>query len=297
MHFSEKLKHYQTIFENGILEYCLSSKERPARLHEAMRYSLDAGGKRLRPVLLLAASELKSSKENPVPAAVAIECVHTYSLIHDDLPCMDNSPLRRGKPSCHAAYDEATALLAGDGLLTFAFELLYENYRHAPLLALDLIGDLSHAAGSRKLIGGQMEDLLAENKFTPMFSSNNVDIEYIHLNKTSAMIACALVMGSRLAGLAPNEIELYREIGLSLGNAFQIVDDILDETGTEKELGKTTGTDAKNNKITYTKLHGLEAARAAVKRYSLQAKHLCEEIGGNNMFILQIIDYLENRTH
>src|SRR5262245_25221608 len=197
MDFSAELKRQVARVEQGIDRFVPTATTRPARLHTAMRYSLEAGGKRLRPVLLLASAELCGVKtDSAVPAAVAVECVHTYSLIHDDLPCMDNDDLRRGRPTAHKAFDEATALLAGDALLTHAFALLAENYAAQPALAQALIRELADAAGSRRLIGGQMEDLLAEKK--P--DATEEELGFIHLNKTAAMIEAALVMGGLVGG-------------------------------------------------------------------------------------------------
>ncbi len=156
----------------------------------AMRYSIQAGGKRLRPLLLIGASELAISDPSILPAAVAIECLHTYSLIHDDLPCMDSDDLRRGRPTAHKAFDEATALLAGDALLTHAFALLAEGYFNTPVLSHALVRELAEAAGSRRLVAGQMEDLLGEHRS----SCSPQELEFIHLNKTAAMIEASLVM-------------------------------------------------------------------------------------------------------
>jgi hypothetical protein len=209
-----------------------------------MRYSMQAGGKSLRPVLVLAAWRLFApGGSDPLPAAVAVECVHTYSLVHDDLPCMDNDDLRRGKPTAHKAFDEATALLAGDALLTHAFAILAESYAHDPALAAGLVAELATAAGSRRLIGGQMEDLLAEKaKVTPEA------LAYIQLNKTAAMFEASLAMGARCSGAPESVIGVLRGAGRDLGLAFQVVDDILDATSDSKTLGKTAGKDARAGK-------------------------------------------------
>src|SRR5450432_2912331 len=178
--------------EGGIDALLPAATEPSSRLHEAMRYAMQGGGKRLRPVLVLAAARLLETETSadPLPAAVAVECVHAYSLVHDDLPCMDNDDLRRGRPTAHRAFDEATALLAGDALLTRAFGLLAESYAPDPALVAALVGELAGAAGSRRLIGGQMEDLLAEKK-----TKVSPDVlSYIHLNKTAAMIEASLAM-------------------------------------------------------------------------------------------------------
>src|SRR5882724_3597642 len=185
MDFSTKLNILIAQVDQGLDTIVPSASTRPARIHEAMRYSLQAGGKRLRPVFVLAAAELCGPDAyNAIPAAVAVECVHTYSLIHDDLPCMDNDDLRRGRPTAHKQFDEATALLAGDALLTQAFIILAQQYRATPALAHRLIAELADAAGSEHLIGGQMEDLAAEKT-----QASPDQLEFIHLNKTAAMIS------------------------------------------------------------------------------------------------------------
>ena len=264
MDFATELKRHVARVERGIDRFVPPAKTRPARLHTAMRYSLEAGGKRLRPVLVLATAELfgaryesalPAGKADARPAAVAIECVHTYSLIHDDLPCMDDDDLRRGRPTAHKQFDEATALLAGDALLTHAFALLAGNYPDP--LAAALVRELADAAGSRRLIGGQMEDLLAEKKS----DATADELEFIHLNKTAAMLEAALVMGGLIGGANEDEIATLRRAGRHLGLAFQIIDDILDTTADTKTLGKTAGKDAKAGKTTFVKLHGLEASR------------------------------------
>ena len=185
MDFAAAFKHQVTRVETALDRYVPAAMTRPTRLHDAMRYSLLGGGKRLRPVLTLATAEaLGLNDDLALPAAVAIECLHTYSLIHDDLPCMDNDDLRRGRPTAHRQFDEATALLAGDALLTEAFVILSVHYAARPTLAQTLTRELADAASSRRLIGGQMEDLLAEKKSTATAD----ELEFIHLNKTAAMI-------------------------------------------------------------------------------------------------------------
>jgi geranylgeranyl pyrophosphate synthase len=277
MDFPRELKRYVLGLEQGLDRHVPPGNTRPSRLHQAMRYSLEAGGKRLRPVLLLATAELFAGATcrgddivpprppsapalppthiDPLPAAVALECVHTYSLIHDDLPCMDNDDLRRGRPTAHKQFDEATALLAGDALLTHAFALLSNHYPAA--LAIALVRELAEAAGSRRLIGGQVEDLLAEKRA----DATPDELEFIHLNKTAAMIEAALVMGGLISGTTDPNLATLRRAGRHLGLAFQIIDDILDATADTATLGKTAGKDAKAGKATFVKLHGLEASR------------------------------------
>jgi geranylgeranyl pyrophosphate synthase len=268
--------------------------EPSARLHQAMRYSMEAGGKRLRPVLVLAASRLfPGGRSDPLPAAVAVECIHTYSLVHDDLPCMDNDDLRRGKPTAHKAFDEATALLAGDALLTRAFGILAESYAHDPSLVSSLVAELASAAGSRRLIGGQMEDLLAEKarKATPE------GLAFIHMNKTAALFEASLAMGARCAGAAEAEVGLLRGAGRDLGLAFQVQDDVLDATADTRTLGKTAGKDARSGKATYVSVHGLEAARRIARHYSDSAAAALRTVSGDTAFLVWLTESLVSRSH
>jgi geranylgeranyl pyrophosphate synthase len=293
MTFDEQLQQYVSHVERGIATHVPAPSTRPARLHEAMRYSVEAGGKRLRPVLVLATAELFSGDPVPaLPAAIAVECVHTYSLIHDDLPCMDNDDLRRGRPTAHKAFDEATALLAGDALLTHAFALLARAYAADAALAQALVAELGTAAGSERLIGGQMEDLLAEKKS----NATADELEFIHLNKTAAMIESSLVMGGMVGGAAASEIESLRRIGRDLGLAFQIIDDVLDATADSATLGKTAGKDAKADKTTYVKLHGLDASRAMAREKSDAAIRALRALPGDWRFLAALVDSMATRV-
>ena len=292
MDFAAELKRHVAEVERGLDHFVPRADTRPARLHTAMRYSLEAGGKRLRPVLVLAAAELFGVKdESTLPAAVAIECVHTYSLIHDDLPCMDNDDLRRGRPTAHRRFDEATALLAGDALLTHAFALLAENY--PAQLAPALIRELAAAAGSRRLIGGQMEDLLAEKKS----DATPEELEFIHLNKTAAMIEAALVMGGLIGGANEVAITTLRRAGRHLGLSFQIIDDILDATSDTATLGKTAGKDARAGKATFVKLHGLEASRRLADEHTNHAAGALNSLPGDKSFIASLIETMAARSN
>lgn len=236
---------------------------RPAKLHEAMRYTVFAGGKRLRPVLCIAACEAcGGTAGQALRAACAIELLHTYTLIHDDLPAMDDDMLRRGHPTCHIAFDEATAILAGDALLTFAFEVL----AGVPTLGSALALELTRAAGSRGVIGGQAEDIEAEGK-TP----DSERVEYIHRNKTAALIRAACVMGGICAGADSQTLEKLAAYGENTGLAFQIIDDLLDESATVEELGKDIGSDKAKEKMTWQAVHGLEAAHAKANELTLAA--------------------------
>ena len=293
MDFASELKRQVARAERGLDQFVPRADTRPARLHTAMRYSLEAGGKRLRPVLVLATAELFGVKDDSaLPAAAAIECIHTYSLIHDDLPCMDNDDLRRGRPTVHKQFDEATALLAGDALLTHAFAILAENYGAQPELATALVRELADAAGSRRLIGGQMEDLLAEKKA----DATPDELEFIHLNKTAAMIEAALVMGGLVGSASEENIATLRRAGRHLGLAFQIIDDILDATADTATLGKTAGKDAKAGKTTFVKLHGLEHSRHMAHTQSEAALAAFGALGGETSFLVALINSMASRS-
>ncbi|PHX85046.1 MAG: polyprenyl synthetase [Opitutia bacterium] len=293
MDFAATLQRHVAQTENG-LDRCLPpAYARPARLHTAMRYSLISGGKLLRPVLTLATAEqLGLTGDAAVPAAVAIECIHTYSLIHDDLPCMDNDDLRRGRPTAHRQFDEATALLAGDALLTEAFVILARHYADRPSLAHALMGELANAAGSRRLIGGQMEDLLAEKR--P--DTTAADLEFIHLNKTAAMIEVALVMGGLCAEASPTQVEILRSVGHHLGLTFQIIDDVLDATADTATLGKTAGKDAKANKTTFVKLHGIAASRRIAREHADAAQAALRSLPGDPEFLTALVASMAARS-
>lgn len=291
MDFKEQIKPYQDRINQAIEQWSPAPDTHPALLHEAMRYSLDAGGKRLRPILTVVTAEILKAPHNPLPAAIAIECVHTYSLIHDDLPAMDNSALRRGLPTCHVRFDEATAILAGDALLTYAFELISEAYEDHPKLGLALTRVLARGSGSRKLIGGQMLDVLTE-RGRPY---DQEDLQFIHKNKTAALIQAALLMGGLLSESDEAILLRLEELGLFLGLAFQIVDDILDATGNAAALGKPAGADADNNKATAVSIMGMDSARKAASENTERARELAQALPGNPAFLVSLVEYLENR--
>ena len=236
--------------------------ERPAKLHKAMRYSVFAGGKRLRPALCIAACEACGGiAAQAMPAACALELLHTYTLIHDDLPAMDDDTLRRGRPTCHIQFDEATAVLAGDALLTLAFEVLSVQPRGGALAL-----ELARAAGSRGVIGGQMEDIDAEGK-TPDVNL----VEYIHRNKTAALIRAACVMGGICAGADRQTLKKLAAYGENAGLAFQLADDLLDESATVEKLGKDIGSDKARGKMTWPAVHGIEKTIADAKQLEEKA--------------------------
>lgn len=242
--------------EAALRRHAPRAAEVSARLDDAMRHALGAGGKRLRPLLCLAAAEAvrPGAAEEAGRAAAALECVHTYSLIHDDLPCMDDADTRRGLPTVHRAFDEATAVLAGDALLAHAFALTAD---HAPELARDLTGLLARAAGPSALVGGQMEDTLGRRG-----PATEARLDALQRGKTAAMISAALAMGARVGGRA--DPAAFWDAGQSLGVAFQVADDLLDLEGDPALLGKPAGADAAQGKLTYHGLRGPEAARTRV---------------------------------
>lgn len=291
MALKEKLARIRQSVECEIDHLLPPPVTRPVRLHTAMRYSMEAGGKRIRPVLLLLASELFPGEGEPLHAAVAVECLHTYTLIHDDLPSIDNSDLRRGRPACHRQFDEATALLAGDALLTQAFQILAQNYADAPDLAMQLVAELANASGSRRLIGGQMEDIENEGK-----TIDRDALAYVHENKTAALITAALVMGLRFGEPNSAKIDLMRRAGFHLGMNFQIIDDILDATSDPTIMGKPVGHDAAAEKSTYVALHGIEGARAQAARHAASATDAIREMGGANDTLIELIEALGERA-
>jgi geranylgeranyl diphosphate synthase type II len=268
-------------------------------LTDSMRYSLDAGGKRIRSVLLLASCELAGGDTKAaIPYASAVEFIHTYSLIHDDLPAMDNDDLRRGKPTNHKVYGEAVAILAGDGLLTSAFELMNFDL----LLHFDAIGELkkrvramyeiAKGAGVRGMIGGQIADIEAETR-----SVSAGVLDYIHLNKTAALIRSAILAGAYIGGADENLLERLFIYGENLGLAFQILDDVLDVTGTQEELGKQVGHDSENEKVTYASLHGTEASRERLDELTNAAIHAISPYAERNTeFFVDIARELSRRT-
>jgi geranylgeranyl diphosphate synthase, type II len=233
----------------------------PSQLAKAMRYSLLAGGKRLRPILaMMAAEACGADPVEALPCACAVEMVHTYSLIHDDLPAMDDDDLRRGRPTCHKAFDEATAILAGDGLLTLAFETIV-RYTRPPEAAARCVRILAEAAGPAGMVGGQMADLQAEGREDGTVAL----LEAIHRRKTGALLRAPLTMGAAVAGASELQVEALDRYGRAVGLAFQIVDDLLDVQGDEAKLGKRVGKDSGLGKWTYPGLLGIEASRAKAR--------------------------------
>jgi farnesyl diphosphate synthase len=261
----------------------------PTRLHEAMRYAVMAGGKRIRPALVLAACRACGGPDAAcAPALAAVELLHTYTLVHDDLPAMDDDDLRRGRPTVHKAYDEATAILVGDALQTLAFEVLAE-------LGGPAVAELARAAGSRGVVGGQQDDLEAEGRPVRGDADDRARLERIHRGKTAALIASSCRLGALAAGADPARIAALGTYGEAVGLAFQIADDILDCTAEAAVLGKTPGKDAASGKLTYVACYGLEAARAAAQHHADLAMAALAPFGAAADDLRAIGDYIIRR--
>jgi geranylgeranyl diphosphate synthase type II len=265
----------------------------PPTLHRAMRYSVRAGGKRLRPILVIAGAEaVGGTPEQVMEAACALELIHTYSLIHDDLPAMDNDDYRRGMLTNHKVFGEAIAILAGDALLTLAFKLIALNGARtgdARVIAT-LVTDIADAAGTDGMVGGQVVDIESEGKAV---TAETVD--YIHTHKTAALIRASLCAGATIARATPAELDAISTCGEALGLAFQIVDDILDIEGSTAELGKTAGKDQQQQKATYPAYHGIEASRAKARALVDRAKHALTPLGARAEPVRALADFIFDR--
>jgi len=271
----------------------------PERLREAIRYALLAPGKRLRPALALWAAEAcGGSWEAAVPGAMAVEMIHAYSLVHDDLPAMDDDDLRRGRPTCHKAFDEATAILCGDALQPLAFETLVR------LLPADLAGTgcgmLAMAAGAEALVGGQAEDLAAEQSaeaanFTA--EGSLARLEQIHRCKTGALFLACLRLGGLTAGATPEQMQALERYGAAFGLAFQIADDLLDAVGTEEAVGKRVGKDADRGKLTFPSLIGIDASRERAHALAAEAEAACQTFGPHGAPLAALAHWIVHRNH
>ncbi len=301
MEIKTYLNEQRLVIEDALERYMLGTNAEDGAFAshiEAMRYSLFAGGKRIRPILCLAAGQAIGKRPDPdselLPIACALECIHTYSLIHDDLPAMDNDELRRGKPTNHILYGEAGAILAGDGLLTWAFDLLSRNGQSLlpPERRLAIIHLIARAAGSLGMVGGQDLDIGHENKAFPFET-----LRVIHRSKTGALITASILSGAIAAGADQRQQEALTRYGEQIGLAFQIVDDLLNVTGTTEQLGKAAGSDATRGKATYPAFFGIDAtrqkSRAAVEE-ALEALVLFDEKADPLRAIAQ---YIQDRSH
>ena len=293
--FTEELVRLRSIVEQEMVKFLPQKDEYPPQLFEAMLYSALSGGKRLRPIMVMKAAELFGMPYDKVmPTACGIEMIHTYSLIHDDLPVMDNDDFRRGKPTCHKVYGEALALLAGDALLTHAFATIAKNSKIEGIsyeAVLDVIENISLAAGGHGMIGGQVIDIATSGKHI-----SKDTLYYISSHKTGCMISVSLWSGARLAGASRDELEKIKLFGEKIGLAFQIVDDMLDETGDENILGKPVGSDVKNMKNTFVSMFGYDGCVKLLSELSSDAKEIMADFENGDFFI-QLTDFIVNRSY
>lgn len=267
MNLKAHLLTRQKLIDRALDRYLPKANTKPATLHRAMRYSLFAGGKRLRPILCLAAAEAcRGNIEDALPLACAVECIHTYSLVHDDLPSMDDDDFRRGRPTCHKVFGEGIAVLAGDALLTVAFEIVSRAKPKPRYDISTLLREIAVAAGSQKLIAGQVADLEAEGK-----NVKRGQLQFIHENKTAAILQSSVRLGAMSANADSRKLSAIARFGQRLGLAFQIIDDILDVTQTSEVLGKSAGKDVAAKKATYPAVIGLEESRAEAGRLTREA--------------------------
>ncbi len=282
----------RTVSVNRALNQFLPrASTKPSTIHQAMRYSLFAGGKRMRPAVCLAAAEAcGGSEKDAMPLACAVECIHTYSLIHDDLPAMDNDDFRRGKPTNHKVFGEGIAVLAGDALLTQAFEIAAKSRGWARYSHQDVILEIAKASGSLQLIAGQVADLEAEGK-----KISASQLKYIHERKTSALLCCSVRLGGMSANCTPAQLKALTDFGYNVGLAFQIIDDILDITQTSDQLGKTAGKDTAAQKATYPSVVGLEKSRALAARLTERAFAALKSFKREPVALKALAEYLLRR--
>ena len=267
----------------------------PRRLHDAMRYAVLGGGKRIRPLLAFAAGEAAAgepARADPARleiAACAVECIHAYSLVHDDLPCMDDDVLRRGKPACHVEFDVATALLVGDSLQSLAFQLLTEHrLSDDPAVQIEMVKILAVACGSRGMAGGQAIDLASVGQALSV-----PELEYMHIHKTGALIRASVALGARCSNtLPPRQLAQLDHYAKCVGLAYQVVDDVLDQESSTATLGKTVGKDAANNKPTYVSALGLASARALAEELREEALAALSELGGGARRLAELADFI-----
>ncbi|MFT5726462.1 MAG: geranylgeranyl diphosphate synthase type II [Desulforhopalus sp.] len=292
------LNKQKQVVEDGLSKYMLEVNGPFSHHIEAMRYSLFAGGKRVRPILCLAAAQAISSTvqqaQGLLPVACALECIHTYSLIHDDLPAMDNDELRRGKPTNHMLYGDGQAVLAGDSLLTWAFDLI-TNRDYNTLTAeqrLDIVQVVSRAAGPLGMVGGQSLDIACENTEFP-FST----LQTIHKSKTGALITCSVETGAIGAGGSPDEVAALVNYGDHIGLAFQIVDDLLNVTSTTEQLGKAAGSDASRGKATYPAFFGVDQTRQKAKDAVEKALHALQNFDAKADPLRALAEYIYTRSN
>jgi len=282
----------RTLIDSQLDQLVPKENEEPVRVHSAIRWSLFAGGKRFRPALLLATGQtFGAAPDNLLRTACALEMIHTYSLIHDDLPAMDNDDLRRGRPTCHVKFDEATAILAGDALQALAFQTIAEDARLPPALRVQLVSEIARASGTPEgMVAGQAHDLDAESR-----EVSSGELERIHHRKTGALIRAAARCGAIIAGANEAELQAITEYANNLGLLFQITDDLLDVTATAEDLGKTPGKDARSRKATYPALYGMEASHAQLEVVHRAAGDALDRIERPSDLLQSIADFILER--
>lgn len=289
------LKEKRKLVDSFLKKYIASKKKRkncPTYLVEAMGYALMAGGKRVRPILSIASYEALGGKSDAIiPVASSIELLHTYSLIHDDLPAMDNDDYRRNKPTTHKVYGEATAILAGDALLTDAFNIISQTKTDARTL-INIIDELTYACGPEGMVGGQTVDLMLEGK-----KAGKKDLFYIHSHKTGALIRASVRIGAMMAHSGPSKLRMLSEYGEKVGLAFQIIDDILDVTGTQEELGKATGADSAKGKNTYPSTFGLEDSHVIAEKLITESLKAVKKLNKKAEPLKEIAKYILSRRN
>ncbi len=287
--FSSWAAAHQSRFEQLLGTLLPQPEAAPQRLHQAMRYAVLDGGKRVRPLLAFAAGELAGAAETRVGiAAAAVELIHAYSLVHDDMPCMDDDVLRRGKPTCHVQYDEATALLVGDSLQTLAFQLLAEHRLSGDAARqLEMVKLLAAASGSRGMAGGQAIDLDSVGKALTL-----PELEFMHIHKTGALIRAAVLLGAHCGTVSSTQLAELDHFGKCVGLAFQVVDDVLDSEADTATLGKTAGKDADNDKPTYVTLLGVQAARDMAQRLHREAVDSLATFGDSAQRLRELADFI-----
>ncbi len=287
------LAEQRRVVESALDEHMPTDTERPSVLHQAMRYCVFSEGKRIRPILCLAtARAIDPNSQDALMPGLALEVFHSSTLVHDDLPAMDDDDMRRGQPAAHIQFGEANAILVGDALLTLAFEWLAQCTAPPPYLPGQFSMELAQAGGSHGVIAGQYEDLAA-----PMQTPNAALLDFIHLHKTAALIRAATRMGAIAARANSEELDACSLYGCNIGLAFQITDDILDETSDSETIGKPVGSDRKNNKLTYVSLHGLDSARQRAEQIIAEACDALDRLPGDTTPLLAIARYIVERTH
>ncbi|MEK5705854.1 polyprenyl synthetase family protein [Clostridioides difficile] len=295
MEFKQCLKEKASFVEKVLKEYMPKEEGYQKTVIEAMNYSLSAGGKRLRPILTLEACKIVGGNEDEaIPFAIAIEMIHTYSLIHDDLPALDNDDLRRGRPTNHKVYGEAMGILAGDALLNYAFEVMLAGSinKENPEKYLKAINEIAKGAGIYGMIGGQVVDVESENK-----QIEKEKLDYIHMNKTAAMMVGCMRAGATIGGANSEQMEEITKYAKNIGLSFQIVDDIIDIVGDEAKLGKKVGSDIENHKSTYPSLLGLDKSKEIAHNLIDEAKKSIEKLSDDVDFLKGLAEYIIDREY